>query len=338
MKIPFFIARRMASSIFVFIGLILITFLLTYVIPADPARYFAGPDATEEQVNALKHQFGLDRPPHEQFLSYVNRLLHGDLGRSLHTRNLVMEDLTVRFPATLELALVSIVISTFVGVLFGVISAVKKDTIIDNVVRVFSLGGVAVPGFLLALLFQYVLYSQLGLFPVGGRVDLSIELRSITGLNLIDSIITMNWPAFVSSLHHIILPSLCLSYITLSSITRLTRSSMLETLSQDYIKTARAKGLSNFTVTYKHALRNALIPPLTVVGLKFGNILGGTVLIELIFMWPGVGTYMANSLLTLDFPAIMGATLWTAFVYVIVNFLVDMVYLIVDPRIGAEHG
>lgn len=333
MGIQTFILKRAIWLIFVLIGLSVITFFISFAVPADPARYFAGPHATKEEVDALKRRYGLDLPPHEQFVNYIYRLLHGDLGRALHTRRPVIEDLAIRFPATLELSLCSIIISVGVGVFIGIISAVKKDTIIDNVVRVFSLGGVSLPGFFLALLFQVVFYSRLGLFPGGGRMSLDIELHHITGLNLLDSIITMNWPAFVSSLHYIILPSICLAYITLATIARMTRSSMLEVLTQDYIKTARAKGLSNFKIIYKHALRNALLPTITVIGLTFGNILGGAILIELIFRWPGLGSYVADSMLTLDFPAIMGTTLLIATVYVIVNLFVDVLYSVIDPRI-----
>jgi peptide/nickel transport system permease protein len=328
-----FIIKRLIWLIFVLAGLLVITFYVTFMVPADPARYFAGPHATKEQVDALRRQFGLDRPPYEQFVNYIIRLLHGDLGMALHTRRPVIEDLIIRFPATLELAIFSIIIATFSGVFIGVVSAIKKDSVIDNVLRVFSLGGVALPGFFIALIFQYIFYSKLGLFPGGGRIDPSIDLKCITGLNLIDSLITMNWHAFVSSLYHIILPSTCLAYIALATIARMTRSSMLEVLSQDYIKTARAKGLSNFVVIYKHALRNALIPTTTVIGLTFGNILGGAVLVELIFRWPGLGTYVAESMLTLDFPAIMGTTLLIGLIYVIINLCVDILYSVIDPRI-----
>lgn len=336
MGIQRFVIKRLVWLVLVLAGLSVITFFVAFMVPADPARYFAGPHATDEQVEALKRQFGLDSPPHEQYLNYIIRLFHGDLGMALHTRRPVIEDLAIRFPATLELSIFSIVIATLVGVFVGIISAVKKDTIIDNIVRIFSLGGVALPGFFLALIFQYVFYFRLDLFPGGGRIDTHIDLQRITGLNLVDSIVTANWPAFVSSLYHLILPSVCLAYIALSTIARMTRSSMLEVLSQDYIKTARSKGLSNFVVIYKHALRNALIPTTTVIGLTFGNILGGAVLIELIFRWPGIGTYVAESMLTLDFPAIMGTTLIIAVVYVIVNLFVDILYSVIDPRISVR--
>jgi peptide/nickel transport system permease protein len=336
MGIQRFFAKRLMWLVFVLAGLAVITFFVSFMVPADPARYFAGPHATNEQVEALKRRYGLDRPPHEQFVNYIIRLFHADLGMALHTRRPVIEDLKVRFPATLELALVSIVIATLVGVLVGVVSAVKKDTLIDNVMRVFALGGVALPGFFLALVFQFVFYARLGIFPSGGRIDPHVHLQRITGLNLIDSTITLNWPAFVSSFYYLILPSTCLAYIALSTIARMTRSSMLEVLSQDYMKTAKAKGLANFKVIYKHALRNALIPTSTVIGLTFGNILGGAVLIELIFRWPGVGTYLAQSMITVDFPAIMGTTLLIAAIYVIVNLFVDIGYSIIDPRISVE--
>ena len=317
----------------VLVGLSVITFFLTFVVPADPARYFAGPHATQAQVDALKHQFGLDRPPYEQFMLYVWRLFHGDLGLALHTRRPVVEDLVIRFPATFELAIVSIVIGTFIGVAVGVLSAIKKDKIIDVLARVFSLGGVALPGFFLALIMQYVFYSQLGWFPAGGRIDIDISLQHVTGFFLLDSLLTLNLPAFLSSLHHIILPAMCLSYISLATIARVTRSSMLEVLSQDYIKAARSKGLSNFVVIFNHALRNALIPTFTVIGLTFGSILGGAVLIELVFRWPGLGMYVTDSLLTVDFPAIMGTTLFIVLIYLVVNLCVDILYTVIDPRI-----
>ena len=333
MGIKSFLIKRLIWLIFVLVGLSVITFSIAFMVPADPARYFAGPHATNEQVEALKRQFGLDRPPYEQFVNYIIRLLQGNFGMALHTRRPVIEDILIRFPATFELSIFSIIIAAVGGVLIGVVSAIKKDTMTDNLLRVFSLGGVALPGFFIALIFQYVFYSQLGLFPGGGRIDPSIDLKCITGLNLIDSLITMNWPAFFSSLSHIILPSICLAYIALATIARITRSSMLEVLSQDYIKTARAKGLSNFVVIYKHALRNALIPTSTVIGLTFGNILGGAVLVELVFRWPGLGSYVAESMLTLDFPAIMGTTLLIGLIYVIVNLCVDLLYSVIDPRI-----
>jgi peptide/nickel transport system permease protein len=320
--------------VLVLIGLSLITFFLAFVVPADPARYFAGPHATNEQVEALKRQFGLDRPPYEQYLLYIWRLFHGDLGLALHTRRPVIEDLVIRIPATMELAVVSIIIATLVGVFVGVISAIRKDTITDVIARVFSLGGVALPGFFLALVMQYIFYSQLSWFPAGGRIDTDIPLQQITGLNLVDSLLTLNLPAFLSSLQHIVLPAICLSYISVATIARVTRSSMLEVLSQDYIKAARSKGLSNFVVIYKHALRNALIPTSTVIGLTFGNILGGAVLIEYVFRWPGLGMYATDSFLTVDFPAIMGTTLLIVLIYLVVNLWVDVLYSVIDPRIN----
>lgn len=333
MGIERYLAKRILSFIFTMVGLLVITFIVTFLVPADPARYFAGPHATEEQVNALKRQFGLDRPPLEQFVNYINRLLHGDLGMALHTRRPVVEDLVLRFPATFELATFSILLATLFGILIGVISATKKDSIIDVVLRVISLGGVSIPGFFLALILQYIFYWKLNLLPGGGRLELGVNLQSITGLNLIDSLITMNWTAFISSLKCLILPSLCLAYIALSTIARMTRSMMLEVMSQDYIKTAKAKGLSSFLIIYKHALRNALIPTSTVVGLTYGNILGGSILVESVFRWPGLGTYTANAMLTLDFPAIMGSTFLIGVVYVTINLIVDTAYSIIDPRI-----
>jgi len=328
-----FIFKRFLWFILVIIGLLTITFIITNLIPADPARYFAGPDATLEQVNELKRRFGLDLPLYQQFLRYVNRLLHGDLGIALHTRKPVLRDIMNRFPATLELALISIFFAIILGIASGIVSAIKKDKMIDNLIRLISIVGNSAPSFWLSLVFIYILYFKLGLLPSGGRIGPEIEFNRITGLYLIDSIITMNWPAFSSSFYHLILPALTLSFVTLSSISRMTRSSMLEVLSQDYIKTARAKGISYYKVIIKHALRNALIPISTIISLTFGNILGGSVLIEQIFRWPGMGLYAAKAILTTDFPAIMGTTLFIAIIYILVNLINDILYIIIDPRL-----
>lgn len=328
-----FVAKKVLGMTWVLLGLTIITFIITYSLPADPARAFLGPDATQEALEAVREEFGLNKSLPEQYIRYMINLFHGNLGRSIHTHNLVMEDLLRKFPATIELAIFAIIIATMLGVPIGVVSAVKRETKLDHILRVLSIGGVSLPAFFLGLILTYVFYFVLGWAPSGGRISVDINLQTITGLHIIDSIITLNWHAFMSSLHHIILPAISLSFLSLSTIARMTRSSMLESLGQDYIKTARAKGLGFFQVIVKHALRNALLPTVTIIGLTFGRLLSGSVLIEWIYRWPGLGFYVTRSILTVDFPAIMGSTLLVSAVFVIVNTIVDMSYVIIDPRI-----
>lgn len=328
-----FVAKKLLGMTVVLLGLTIITFLITYSLPADPARAFLGPDATPEAIEAVREEFGLNKSLPEQYIRYMTNLFHGYLGKSIRTRNLVLDDISRKFPATLELAIFAIIFATIFGILIGVVSAVKKDTKLDHILRIVSVGGVSLPSFFLGLIMLYVFFFMLGWAPGGGRISLEIELQRVTGMYIIDSIMTLNWPAFVSSLHHIILPAISLSLTSLSTIARMTRSSMLEALSQDYIKTARAKGLGFSHVIMKHALRNALLPTVTIIGLTFGRLLSGSVLIEWIYRWPGLGFYVTRSILTVDFPAIMGSTLLISAIFVIVNTIVDISYGAIDPRV-----
>jgi peptide/nickel transport system permease protein len=332
----FFVLKKMLTMFLILIGLTVIVFFIAFSLPADPAMAFLGPGATPEALAAVRKQFGLDKPLPEQYLIYMNNLLHGNLGISIQTHNSVLEDITTRFPATVELAIAAILIAVTLGITIGVVSAVKRDTKLDHALRIFSISGVSLPSFFVALIFLYVFYFLLGWAPGGGRIDPGIGLKTVTGLYILDSLITLNWPALVSCLQHIILPAFSLALLSLSQIARMTRSSMLEALGQDYMKTAKAKGLKGSQVLISHALRNALLPAVTIIGLTFGSLLSGSVLVEYVYRWPGLGFYVTNSILTTDFPAIIGATMLISAVYISVNTAVDLLYTIIDPRVKVD--
>jgi len=337
MKLGYYVARRIIAMLIVLLGVSIITFSITRVVPSDPARLWVGSRATEQQIEQARHELGLDRPLYIQYLIYLGDLLHGDLGVSMHSRRPVVEDIRNYFPATFELTNLAMILAIAIGLPLGIISATKKDTGTDHAVRIFSLWGVSMPVFWLGLLLQLLLSSTLHILPTTGRVDpfvnLQSPLRTITGMYTVDSLLTGNFPVFISTLQHMIMPAFALSCGCVVMITRITRSSMLEVLRQDYIRTARSNGLAERTVIYKHALKNALIPTVTVAGLTYGFLLGGSVLVESIFDYPGIGLYAVGSTLLIDYPAIMGVTLLLALVYSLVNLAVDILYAFLDPRI-----
>ncbi len=316
------------------LGTVTITFFLMYLVPSNPARLIAGPHATGEQLKQITKELGLDKPLYVQYFTYLGRLIRGDFGRSILTRRPVLQDLLTYFPATLELTLVSMLIMIPLGIFFGVLSAVKRNSILDHVIRVFALSGVSMPVYWLGLILLLVFYFKLGIFPGPGRLDPYITPpQTITGLYIVDSILTGNWEALVNSVKHIVLPAVTLAYATTGMTARITRSSMLEVIGAEFIKTAKAKGLSPRRVIFKHALRNALIAPITLIGYEFGYLLAGAVLTETIFGWPGLGRYAVESMTNVDFPAVLGVVILTTFVYVLVNLAVDIAYVIIDPRI-----
>jgi peptide/nickel transport system permease protein len=329
-----FIAKRLVALVFVLLGLSVITFTITHVVPGDPARLAAGPQARPEQVETLRKELGLDKPLPIQYLYYMRGLVQLDFGKSIRTVRPVRDDIKDFFPATVELALAAALICVVFGVPFGVASAVNKDKPLDHASRVFSLSGVSMPTFWLGLILQLVFYKMLHILPIGGRIDPFLDYPThVTGMYTVDSLLTGNWAALGSSLQHIFLPALTLAYSSLAVVTRMTRSSMVETIGQDYIRTARAKGLAENAVIYRHALKNAVIPTVTVVGLQFGYLLSGTFLVETIFSWPGMGLYGVQSVMALDIPAIMAVTLLVAVIYVLTNLVVDLMYVWLDPRI-----
>lgn len=329
-----YVLRRLLLFIPVLIGLSLLTFTLTTIVPGDPALLAAGPQANDEMVEQIREEFGLDDPIPVRYLNYMTDLATGDWGRSVLSRRPVAVDLKAYWPATLELVIAAITISVIVGVPLGMISAVKHDRWPDHASRIYALAGVSVPAFWLALLLQWFVALHFGWLPIGGRVDLTVGApEHTTGMYVLDSILARDWEALRSSIQHLLLPALTLSMASLATVTRMTRSSMLEVLGQDFIRTARAKGLEERQVLVRHALRNAFMPTLTMIGLSFGWLMGGSVLVETIYDWPGIGLYAVNSALTLDFMPIMGIALVYGVVFSMINLTVDVLYGFVDPRI-----
>jgi peptide/nickel transport system permease protein len=327
--------RRLAFLVLVLLGLSLITFVLSHVVPADPARLYAGPRASAATVAQIRHQFGFDLPVWTQYVRYVGGLLHGDFGYSLTSHRPVGADLHDYLPATIELTLGAIVMILVVGIPLGAISAVWQGSIVDHIGRAVSITGVALPAFWLGLMAQLVLFDQLGWFPAGGRLDANAPPPPhLTGLYTLDSLLSGHVGLFFQSLWYLLLPAAVLGYGSLAVLTRQVRASMLETMAQDYVRTARAKGLREKAVIVRHALRNALLPATTVMGLQVGFLLGGALLVETVFAWPGIGRYATEATLNLDYSAIMGVTLIAALIYVIVNLLVDILYMVLDPRIS----
>jgi len=328
------VIRRLSLLVLVLFGVTLITFAVSHLVPGDPARMLVGQRASEETLAKIRESLGLDLPLHIQYGRYMSGLLRLDLGTSIRTQRPVAEDLLTFFPATLELALCSIVLAVAVGIPLGVWSAVRKDTAVDHISRTYSVLGVSTPLFWLGLMALLVFYGKLGWLPGSGRINPFLAaVPRVTGFLLIDSLLSGNFAAFGDALYHLILPAFCLSFVHIGQFSRQVRSSMIEVLGQDYIRTARANGIRRRSLIYRHALRNALIPTVTVVGLSIGDLLGGAIMTETIFAWPGMGSYVVDSIGFLDFPAIMGFTVFVATGYVLINLLVDIAYLLLDPQI-----
>lgn len=328
------VRKRLFSLVLVVLGVSLITFVISRMIPGDPAHLIAGDHATPAVVAHIRHQLGLDLPLYEQYWRYIVNLAHGDLGMSIRTHRPVLQDIRAFFPATLELALVALILATLIGIPLGVLSAVFRNKAIDQIVRTISVAGISTPAFWLGLGLIVIFYGHLGWFPGGGRLDQGMAPPTdITGFYLVDSLLTWNIPVFFNALKHIILPAITLGFVHLGIVARQIRSAMLDQLNEDYIRTARAYGLSRLTIVMRHALPNALIPSVTVLGLALGDLLYGAVLTETVFGWPGMGLYVVESIQALDFPAVMGFAVVVSFVYVLLNLVVDLLYLWIDPRI-----
>jgi peptide/nickel transport system permease protein len=328
------IRRRLAFLLLVVFGVSLITFAISHMIPGDPARLIAGPHASDAVVENMRRQLGLDQPLGRQYLHYVRDLMHGDLGTSIRTGRPVAQDIATFFPATIELVVVALLMAVLAGVPLGVASAVWRDRPIDHLSRALAVTGISAPAFWLGLILIAVFYGRLGWFPGGGRINpMLVPPVPVTGSFLLDALIGGRWVDFASALHHIALPAVTLGFVNIGVIARQIRSSMLDQLKEDYVRTARAGGLSRARVILGHALPNALIPSVTVLGVAFGDLLYGAVLTETIFAWPGMGNYVVASIQALDFPAVMGFTIVVSFAYVLVNLAVDLAYLALDPRI-----
>ena len=332
MKLALYIFRRLCLMLVVMLGVATIVFFITHIIPADPVGAILGGNAPVETVDKLRHQLGLDLPLYAQYFRFLGGILRGDLGVSIVSNHRVLADLMEFFPATVELACAAMFFTVTFGVILGSISAIKRNRPVDHVLRVFSILGVSMPGFWLGLLLLLLFYFKLGWLPGTGRVDMFTFADRITGLVLVDALLTRNWAALADGLKHIVLPAFVLGYAAAASVARIMRASMLDVLRQDYIRTARSKGLGSRIVIFRHALKNALIPTVTVIGISFGDLLSGAVLTETIFSWPGLGRYIVQSLLVLDYPSITGATLFVAFLFSLVNLVVDISYAALDPR------
>jgi len=331
-----YILKRIIQLVPVILGVTIIAFSLIHIAPGDPARTMLGQHATEKELNEIRDKYGLDEPIYVQYGIWLNDVLHGDLGRSILTNNQVSDEIGERFPNTIELTIGAMLFAILIGGVAGIISASKQYSITDYTVMGVALFGISMPVFCLGIMLMLVFGVWLGWLPIGGRIDLLIPFQRVTGFMVIDSIITGNFRAFVDVIRHLILPSLALGTIPMAMIARVTRSSMLEVLRQDFIRTERAKGLSETVVIYKHAVRNAMVPVVTVIGLNFGLLLAGAILTETVFSWPGVGRLVVEAVYERDYPLVIGCILVFAIVFVVVNLITDILYTYIDPRIKYE--
>ena len=333
-----FLLQRVALTIPTFVALMFVTFAAIRLVPGDPVEARVGQHGiSPERLALLRHQLGLDQPVWKQFLDYVSHLLHGDFGTSLSTSNGVLTEFLTLFPATIELSATAMLFAILLGLPMGVVAAVKRGSWYDQALMGLSVTGYSMPIFWWGLLLIMLVSERWGLLPVGGRIDLiRFDYDAPTGFMLIDSLLSDEPGAFLDAVRHLVLPAIVLGTIPLAVVARMTRSSMLEVLSEDYVRTARAKGLSPFRVVGVHALRNALIPVTTVIGLMTGSLLAGAVLTETIFSWPGVGHYLIDAISRRDYPALQGGVMLVSVVVIVVNLMVDLTYGAINPRI--RHG
>jgi len=318
------------------LGVSIIVFLMLHLTPGDPAELLMGERASEEALQEIREHLGLNKPLYVQYGMFLKQLMQGDLGETIWTRQKVWIEVKQRFPATIELSLVALFISCVMGMILGIISATKQYSIFDYLSMLGALIGVSMPIFWLGLVFMLIFSLNLGWLPMSGRLSVGIELETITNFYILDAVLTRNWPAFRDAVWHIIMPAFTLSTIPTAIVARMTRSSMLEVLRQDFIKTAEAKGLSQFKVVFKHALRNALIPVVTTIGLQFGVLLCGAILTETIFAWPGVGKWIYDAVMQRDYMVIRSGTLFLASIFIVINLCVDLLYAVINPRIKVQ--
>jgi peptide/nickel transport system permease protein len=347
-----YIIRRLISVPVTLLGVTIVIFLLLRLIPGDPAVAMLGEHAGKENVERIREQLGLNRPLFfdrdalaegnisgffdSQYIRYLGRLGRGDLGDSIHRRIPIANELKQRFPATVELATCAMLLAVAIGLFAGIISAARRNSFWDGISMVGSLVGVSMPIFWLGLMLIMLFAVILNWFPIGGRLSHKIDLENITNFFIVDSILTGNWPALWDVLKHLAMPVIALATIPMAIIARMTRSSMLEVLQQDYIRTAKAKGLREQLVLLRHALKNAFLPVITIIGLSTGSLLAGAILTETIFAWPGIGKWVYDAILGRDYPVVQGGTLLIALIFVLVNLLVDVSYAYLDPRIHYE--
>ncbi|WP_053218642.1 ABC transporter permease [Virgibacillus senegalensis] len=331
-----YILRRLVLLIPVLLGVSILTFSLIHLIPGDPARSMLGEKSTESQLEQLREDLGLNDPYIVQYGRFIGKILQGDLGESVKSQEEISVEIASRLPATVELTVFAMILAMVIGILAGVIAAVKQYSWFDNLSMTGALFGVSLPIFWLGLMMIWLFSVKLNILPASGRISNDIELQTITHFYLLDSIITGNWAAFKDVFSHLLMPGIALGTIPMAIIARMTRSSMLEVMKQDYIRTASAKGLARHLIVFQHALKNAFLPVLTVIGLQFGLLLGGAVLTETIFSWPGIGRYVYLAVMGRDYPVVQSTILIIAVIFVLVNLITDVLYKYFDPRISYD--
>ena len=335
MRLVVYILKRLIQLVPILIGVSLITFTMARLLPGNPAVLAAGPLGTEEQVAQIEHEMGLDRPLWEQYGRYLRDILRGDFGTSWRTGLPVSSELLQRFPATFELITLSMLIAVLIGIPLGALAAVRQGAGLDHAIRIVSVGGVSIPVFWSGLMLMFVFYYLLQWAPAPiGRIGFGVKPPThITGMYVVDSILTMNGKALVSSLRQLALPMTTLVFAMVSPIVRITRTTMLEVAREDYVRTARASGLRKHTIVFKDTLRNALLPVVTTIGLQYGYSLGGEVLVEQIFSWPGMGRYSIDAIFNVDYAPVQAFVMFVAVIYITINLIVDITYALLDPRI-----
>jgi peptide/nickel transport system permease protein len=333
------VGRRLAALVLLAVGITLVAFVLTQLVPGDPAAANLGQQAINDPsaVAAFNAHYGLDKPLPEQYGLYLWHLVQGDLGQSEQNHDAVRHDLATFIPATAELAIFSMIVATIVGISLGLVAALRRNKLTDQILRIVSLGGISMPTFWLGLIAFYIFFFRLNWLPGSGRLEPStLPPPSHTGLYTVDALLAGQWSTFSDAFRHLVLPGLVLAAYNIGLLTRYTRSAVLEVINDDYVRAARSKGMPGRTVLLRHVLRAAMPAIVTVIGLSFANVMTGTVLVETIFSWPGIGLYAYRSATTLDLPAIMGVSLFVAIVYITVNFIVDVLYGVIDPRLRIQ--
>ena len=333
MSLVGYAVRRLAWSVATVAGVIAVTFVISHIIPADPAALVAGERATQEQIEALRRQLGFDQPLARQLFDYYLRVLGGDFGNSLFTNRAVVKDLVSRLPATIELTLVAMMATVAFGVPIGVLSALNRNSLLDHAVRFVTISGLAIASFWFAIILQLWLAMDLGWLPLGGRIGASHPPPPfVTGLFLVDTLLAADGSGFRSALSHLILPTITLAFPAMATIVRFTRAGVLDAINKPYVQYERAMGLPRSVIVWKYVLRNALTSTVTQIGLVSGALLGGSVVIEAVFDWPGLGYYAVNSIIMSDYNAVLGFTIWASIIYILINVLVDIVHRLIDPR------
>jgi len=331
----YYIIKRILYIIPVLIGLIVLTFFAARIVPTDPAGVLAGPQASKEQVDALRKQYGLDKPLHVQLIVYLKQLVSGNLGISFHTSRSISDELKERIPATLELTFASMFVSILIGIPLGIICALKRNAVIDHLLRVITIAGLSIAAFWLGIMLMLLFSMWLDIAPLGRRIGGDFEVVEITGLYLIDTLITFDFETFFDALWHMGLPVLTLAAPAFATITRFTRSGVLEVLQQDFVLFQRSMGVPWFVIVWKYILRNAITSTVTQIGLLFGSLLAGAVVIEKVFDWPGLGLFAIETIFMADYNAMMAVTLWAGLMFTTMNLLTDIAHAAIDPRVTA---